>query len=570
MHDNQLERLSANAEWVPVAASLAKLCNAWAMRRDLIVYLGRDGGQGKASAFYDPERAQIEVNSRDAFGDTEASGIGDLTDRMELSKFPVAGGLSLHEAMHARYSTSDLAEVHGRMRPSAFTLLQELEELRVEGRGVIAYPRDAGYLRASTKTLLMEEGPESWSNRGTAVLLVGREHVGVLDREDVLPLESYLFGQDGWSVSVLNQMRDIITEFVMLDDSGSEFERQIELANTLDEILPKDPMDLDELLGQMIAAALSAAERGAYRDVYEAAEEATAEADREAREVAEAVSKQNEKTADQVFRTDKGSTAPVPLELRDARQPNSRERGAAVRLSRDLEKARYRDREVVDFDSQIPPGRLDGAEAMRLSAARWAGGDTSRYQPFKRRERFEVDEAKLTVGIMCDTSGSMMRVQPGIGIATYVISEAVYRIENATAAQVYFGEAVRPGLRKGERLREVRTWKGGGAYEEFDRGFRALDGELDLLNGTGARLLFVASDGEYKDTGRRNQVELSNQWIKACTDNGVAVIWLQLRGQNALAKFPGLEVITVGDDVLDVTEAIGQACIRSMATVSGL
>src|SRR5690606_20327722 len=103
--------------------------------------------------------------------------------------------------------------------------------------------------------------------------------------------------------------------------------------------------------------------------------------------------------------------------------------------------------------------------AMRLSAARWAGGDTSRYQPFKRRERFEVDEPKLTVGIMCDTSGSMSRVQPGIGVATYVISEAVYRIEDATAAQVYFGDTVRPGLRKGERLREIRTWNGGGGYE---------------------------------------------------------------------------------------------------------
>lgn len=570
MHKNQLERLSANAEWVPVASSLSRLCNAWAQRRDLVVYLGRDGGQGKASAFYDPGLAQIEINSVDAFGDADASLIGDLTDRMELSRFPVAGGLGLHEAMHAKFSTADLRYVEAALSPSQFEVFQLLEELRVERFGVLLYPKDAGYLRASTKTLLMAEGPEKQSPRGTAILLVCRAHVGVLTDSDVAPLISFLMSLDGWSEEILKELYQYVDAFVKLSDATSELADQMQIARDVDALLPKDPRSENESLEKVIEAVLSAAARGAYQDVFEAAEEARAEAKKEQVREEARERKRNEELAQEVF----SSSTPVRSDWFGSniktRQPTSRERGAAIRLSRALETARYRDRISVETDSRLPPGRLDGAEAMRLSAARWAGGDVSRYLPFKHRERRIVDEPTLTVGIMSDTSGSMQQVQERIGVATYVISEAVYRLENAAAAQVYFGNEVIPGLRKGERLREVKTFPSTGAYEEFDEGFRALDGALDLLNGQGARLLIVASDGEFKQTSSRDQFALTNRWIGECTAKGVAVVWLQLRGQNALKNFPGLEVVTVGDDILDATDVIGQACIRSLATVSGI
>lgn len=581
-HAGKMERLHANAEWIPVASSLGSLCNAWAKRHDLTVYLGSDGGQGKAPAFFDPENAEIEVNSTLAFGDVDPSLIGDLVDRSELSQYPVAGGVSLHEAMHARHTSADWSRLYPRF-PSdrAWSVFKLLEETRVEKRGVDLFPDDAGYLRASTKALILGDDVDSGSPRFSAQVIYGRFAVGVLTEGDVAPVVAWL-KSNGWSADLLERIKEIILDFAACEDNGPGLERQIELALELDALMPVDPVGNDEdgegepssapsPLADAIESALGRAERGAVMDVQEAADRAEAEAERQAAEASAATAERNQQKADQIFRTSDGSDAPIPSELYGSRQPTGDERAAAVELARSLEFAKYRDREVMDYWSEIPPGRLHGGEAMRLAAARWAGAPTQGFKPFKKRKRLETDEPRLTVGIMCDTSGSMESLQPSVGSATWVISDAVYRLDKAEAAQVYFGRTVKPGLRRGERQQEVRTWTGGGAYEDFDNGFRALDGELTLLHGDGARLLFVISDGEFKRYPGVDQIEACNRWLKTCNDNGVAVVWIQLRGQNYLTDNPGVEVVTVDPkDLLSTTREIGEACVRTMARVSGV
>lgn len=570
-HARKLDRLQQNVEWIPVASSLGSLCNAWAARRDLTVYLGSDGGQGKAPAFFDPENAEIEVNSILAFGDVDPSLIGDLTNRSELSQYPVAGGVSLHESMHARWTEADWPRLHERF-PSdrAWGVFVLLEEMRVERRAVELFPDDAGYLRASAKSLVLVDDVETVSPRSSAQLVFGRQVIGVLTESDTAPVVAWL-KRNGWSEDLLDRIREIILDFAAQLDHGPGLERQIELALELDSIMPVDPKgDSDDDLAEAIAAAMGKAERGAIQDVMESAERVEAEAERLAAEIQSEITERNEQKADQVFRSSDGSDAPVPSELLGSRKPTTEERAAGVELARALEFAKYRDREVLDFWSEIPPGRLHGGEAMRLAAARWAGAPTQGYRPFKKRKRLETDEPRLTVGIMCDTSGSMESLQPAVGSATWVISDAVYRIDKAEAAQVYFGRTVKPGLRKGERLSEVRTWSGGGAYEDFDNGFRALDGELSLLHGEGARLLFVISDGEFKRYPGTDQIDACNRWLKTCNDNGVAVVWVQLRGQNYLTDNPGVEVVSVdAKDLLAMTREIGEACVRTMKRVSG-
>jgi hypothetical protein len=164
----------------------------------------------------------------------------------------------------------------------------------------------------------------------------------------------------------------------------------------------------------------------------------------------------------------------------------------------------------------------------------------------------------------------MGRVQSSIGTAVYVISEAVYRLDKAAAAAVYFGEKVYPGLARGERLRTVNTWLAHDGHEDFDNGFRALDGELSLLRGEGARLLVVVSDGQYGATvpgSSKGQLQAAREWLNTCVKNRVGVVWIQLRGQHTPFSGPGIEVVTVDGDILEATDAIGQAAMRALEHV---
>jgi hypothetical protein len=87
---------------------------------------------------------------------------------------------------------------------------------------------------------------------------------------------------------------------------------------------------------------------------------------------------------------------------------------------------------------------------------------------------------------------------------------------------VYFGSGVFPTLRKGEPLDEVRVYTAPDGTEKFDQAFRAIDGHLTLLDGKGARLLVIVSDGHYSGS----EPSHAKKWIAECDRLGVAVLWL--------------------------------------------
>jgi hypothetical protein len=579
-----MERILHNQDWLAVSAGLSTLCNGWANRRDLYVYLGRDGGQGKASAFYEPDSGAIEINSEDAFGPgSDGSRIGDITRRTELSKYPVAGGLAVHESGHARFSTADWAQVQKRFtKQSAFGVFKLLEETRIEGRMAKLFPRDRGYLRASCKTLIMKGSQDEWRPRGIMQLIVGREAVGVLDPTDTVTVEQWLVSQDGWSAGIIHRAKEIIVDFSMLTDSGSDLDAMILLAIELDNLMPDEPDGGEDGDGEngegegafdglpgAIAAALDKAAREGAIEVIGEADMAAAQEKREKQEKQNAEHEVNVDVAKDTFEDSAGGDSNVPAQLRSKRPPTGVERGAAVALARDLEKARYRDRSVIESGSLTPPGRFNGAEAMQMTAARQKGGRTDMFNPYRQKKRVQHEDPPLTVGIMADVSGSMSASQPTVATATWVISDATYRVGNASSAMTYFGHMVYPGLRKGERLRHVREWTGQDGWEEFNKGFRALDGELNLLNGTGARLLVVVSDGQY---GAAGQAEARDKWLQYCVRNGVGVVWLTPRGERMPTELsiPGVEIVQIANDVLAATKAIGSACIRALERVSGV
>jgi hypothetical protein len=132
---------------------------------------------------------------------------------------------------------------------------------------------------------------------------------------------------------------------------------------------------------------------------------------------------------------------------------------------------------------------------------------------------------------MVDISGSMSSAMNPMASTAWIMSEAVRRVQGR-CAMVYYGSDVFPTLKAGQRLKEVNVYSAPDGTEKFDRAFRALDGALNLINGEGARLLVVVSDGHYT----HEETESAKAWVARCSKNGVAVLWLPIGDNGATAK----------------------------------
>ena len=266
-------------------------------------------------------------------------------------------------------------------------------------------------------------------------------------------------------------------------------------------------------------------------------------------------------------------TGPMPemstrSRLMEKRQPTGPERAAAVKVATMLEKAKYRDRDEVEIHSIVPPGRLR-TRAMVQGAALKSKGIMTQTEPWRRTVRKHVDDPTLTIGVMVDISGSMGEAMNPMATTAWVMSEAVRRVQGR-AAMVYYGQDVFPTLKPGQHLPEVNVYSAPDGTEKFDKAFKALDGSLNLLHGSGARLLVVVSDGCY--TGP--EVQAARKWVDACQRAGVGVLWLPFDGRDngreakRITSGTSAIVLTGTMDPTAVASEIGTAAARALTAVS--
>jgi Mg-chelatase subunit ChlD len=206
--------------------------------------------------------------------------------------------------------------------------------------------------------------------------------------------------------------------------------------------------------------------------------------------------------------------------LIEKRPATGAERAAAVTVAVMLEKAKYRERDEKEIKSIVPPGRLR-TRAIVQGAALKSKGVMATTEPWRRTIRRHTDDPTLTIGVMVDISGSMGEAMNPMATTAWVMSEAAKRIQ-ARTAMVYYGQDVFPTLKPGQHLDQVNVYSAPDGTEKFDRAFKALDGGLNLLAGTGARLLVVVSDGCYTP----HEMLKAEHWMKRCQESGVAVLWL--------------------------------------------
>jgi len=563
-------------EWLKTCSHIGEVANKWADRNDLVVYAGEDAVNGEALAAFYTDTAEIEINLPVAFGKaTTPEMVGDLRERERQYEFPQAIGVIFHEALHAKFTSWNFEHLEALVGKDKQVLdaFMLLEEARIEGLGVRTMPENKLFLRSSALKLALgdiqeadlEQMTKTFATAHLAGLSLARVDAGVLEPSDVLIVETKVL--EVLSPDLVAKLREIWIEFQsLMPYKSGVMERGVELARKWVELLKERAEEQGEEQGQGGFGGFGSGEgEGEAGDFLveliealaeDAMETAIASGDalgdqqtsEEQKQEADARAKQNKivrshkATAQEVFdqnnNGDSKGTSTMPnsrsgSRLTDVRKPTSDERVASVKVAQMLEKAKYRERDVVTIRSELPAGRLR-TRAMVQKKALEAKGVRAEVNAWERKVRKHTDEPTLTIGVMVDISGSMGSAMKPMATTAWVLAEAGKRIQ-AKTAMVYFGNDVFATLNVGQKLDEVRVYSAPDGTEKFEKGFSALDGKLDLLYGRGVRMLVVVSDGCYTD----EESKLAKEAMLDCQRNGVAVLWIspdRLSGERWNAK----------------------------------
>jgi len=576
-------------EWLKVGSEIGRLVNKWAERNDLVVYVGAEMS-APVSALFDPATAEIEVNAKDAFGIADPEIVGDLNDRSMMYEFPKATGAILHEALHARFTRWDLVKSSKDLKPKENEALHLLEESRIEGLGIIHFPENADFLRASAMEIVIGDltdeklakmsGTRAFAQM--AGLVGGRVDCGVLDYADVKPILDFVVA--GLGKDLYDQLRDLWrkaqyhNKHANADDLyplAIEWERLVsEKAKEKGEENENGDCGFSipsELLEEIKEALEKSADESSWTATINLGDQEIEEQRQE--EVKERASEgkrreSNKEAESKVFSKSSGETAygKSSSKLIETRKPTSSERVASVKVGQMLEKAKYRERDVSLTTSVLPQGRLRTRSMVQRKAYE-AVGVRVPVEMWEHKTRKQTDEPTLNIGVMVDISGSMSEAMNPMATTAWVLAEAGRRIQ-ARTAMVYYGEGVFPTLRVGQRLDEVNVYSAPDGTEKFNEAFMALDGHMNLLDSRGAKLLVVVSDGHYSG----GQVGKAKDWIRECDKRGVAVLWLTFDKNTStpdtyLAGTSGKAVSLAGSTPEQSALLIGKTCADIISTI---
>jgi hypothetical protein len=536
----------------------------------------------------------------------------DLADRLWLLSHAPAVGAVTHEAAHARHTRWDpreLIETYGATRKMV-DVITTLEEPRIEAQAVRFHADSRLYLRGCAMEIVARDFHISDTRYGAATaaaLLLARVDARVLTKAEVRTFRTDIRKVLG---DTLDELEPLWQRFLMLRDE--DYEGMVEIAAAWLDALGEDPEDASNMAGEsMMGEALpgdpgegegSGEGEGGSEDgegegsgdgepkaakgfgdkimgkVHVAEgrmdKEVTEERGAERGERRRAEREADSKRRAEGERPHAGSFGKIAGGLHGytpggfshylgSRPPTSDERRAAKTLARLLEKIDYRDRAVSKVTSVVPPGRLRGRMAVQAEAYSEQGRDASGVEVWSGKRRKRVESTPLTIGFMGDISGSMGAAMNPLASTQWVISTAGAHID-ARMASVHFGDKVHGVTPMGVREKSVRVFSPRDGTEVFRDAALALDRELTLLDGRGARIVFIASDGVFVDD---RHAEYARTWMPLAARKGVAVIFLDFDGAMPYGSYGAAVLDCKGKTPSAVAALCGKAAIAEVRRI---
>lgn len=248
--------------------------------------------------------------------------------------------------------------------------------------------------------------------------------------------------------------------------------------------------------------------------------------------------------------------------IRGIRKPDGAERAAAVRFTRELSKAAYSDVERITTTSTLPPGRLRGRGAV-AGAAQVAQRQTVTAEPFRGVRRVHTDQTKLRVAVLSDISGSMRPTEESTAVLSYVLARGAVGAD-AKVASILFGHHSYGVVKPGQKVDQIVVAAADHGTEVVKPGLMAADSMLDLTTGTGARVVFILSDG-YLVSG--TQQEYMRTWLRRAKAAGVVVVWANYGAVHSTWGY-GQSVDLSGKTPAQAAETLARIAVREVARVS--
>jgi hypothetical protein len=595
---------TSDADWYGVAAMVGRHVNTRARRSDITAVVSTTAGMGAPACFI-PSLAEMHINT--SVADLGRVDKVDLTDRLwMLSHAPAVGAMD-HEAAHARHTKWDpreLMETYGATR-KMIDVITTLEEPRIEANSVRTTPATREFLRGCAMEIVARDFVIPDSRYGAAAaagLLLARVDAKVLTKGEVRGFRTAIRKVLG--TDVLNLLEPLWQRFLRLRDE--DYEGMVDVArqwlealgededdaegmvagDLMGESLPGDPGDGDsegegegsgegegedgegnpaEGFGGKIMAKVHEAEVKIDGETVEARGEERAERRKAEREADAKRERESEPEHKRAFKSGGlyGFSPTGFSHYSHSRAPSSEERRAAKALAKTLETIDYRDRAVAKVTSTVPPGRLRGRMAVQADAMAEQGRDNSGVEVWSGKRRKRVDSTPLTIGFMGDVSGSMGGAMEPLASSQWVMTTAGAHVD-AKVASVLFGDRVHGITPCGVKEKDVRVFSACDGSEAFKAAALALDKELTLLDGNGARLLFIASDGVFVNPMDK---AYAVTFMALAKRKGVAVIFLDFDGAMPYGSYGASVIGCEGKSPAQVAALVGKAAVAELRRI---
>ena len=548
---------AAGKDWAELSGHYTELAEARSNRDDLNVICAPEAAMGHPG-YYMPATARIALD-----GDILPSRPKELdTDNPEhFAALAALQGVFVHELGHSVHTDSMREAIEG--EESRGSIL--LEEIRMEAKAIADRPKDAIWLRAASKQLILEgetgqNAPQTKAQAAqVAILTEGRVQAGSLQPQDVAEISKAL--EAVFDQEEMDEIRSIMQGAVEVEDGDCQ--AMTDLARRLRE-LSGEPEGGGEAEGGQLSdqqgeALSDAVKKAAGQASQEAATELIHDAEGgQVDQALDAVEGQGEdKEAGEDEDPQKGLGAPSGAAMHAAlRPPGAQEKKARLRLTQLLRKARWRDRDKVKTSAVVPPGRLRSREAMRGSAEKSMGRMPSA-KPWKKTRRRHVEQPKLRVGLVVDVSGSMSPVVPTVSSTMWIVANAVHDV-GGKAAGYSFGDSWNTVVRSGTPPKQVADFGQGGGT--MNPGYAILQAEKDLqFDQPGPRVLVIVSDGAWAWAGDQ---DLADQAVERLMAQGVVVLSVNIGFEPS--EHPSTRTCVL-DSVDEIPQVIGGACLAELS-----